>query len=71
MKFMGIDWKDKGYTVRIIDEEGNDISGVFEVEKKKEDFSELMEKIREHCKDEEVLIGIERERDVIVDYLIY
>jgi transposase len=70
MKFMGIDWKDKGYTVRIIDKEGKDISGAFEVEKKKEDLSKLMEKIRKHCKAEEVLIGIERERDVIVDYLL-
>jgi transposase len=70
MKFMGIDWKNKGYTVRIIDEEGNDLSGAFEVEKKKEDFSKLIEKMRKYCKDEEVLIGIERERDVIVDYLL-
>lgn len=67
---MGIDWKDKGYTVRIIDKEGNDVSGAFEVEKKKEDFSELIAKIRKYCEDEEVLIGIETERDVIVDYLL-
>jgi transposase len=71
MKFIGIDWKDKGYTVRIIDEEGNDVSGVFEINKKQEGFSELIEKIRKYSEDDrEVLIGIETERNAIVNYLL-
>lgn len=71
MNFIGIDWKDKGYTVRIIDGEGNDLSGSFEIERKKEGFSELIHKIRKYCNnDSEVLFGIERERDPVVDYLL-
>jgi transposase len=71
MILIGIDWEDKGYTVRIIDEEGNDLSGDFEIERDKEGFSELIQKIREYSTDDsEVLIGIERERDPIVEYLL-
>lgn len=71
MILIGIDWKDKGYTVRIIDEQGSDLSGYFEIEKDKEGFSELIQKIREYSNDDsEVLIGIEKERDPLVEYLI-
>ena len=71
MNFIGIDWKDKGYTVRIIDEEGNELSGSFEIERKKTGFSGLIEKIRQYCdNDNEVLIGIEKERDPVVEYLL-
>mgnify|MGYP001085855208 CR=1 FL=1 len=71
MILIGIDWKDKGYTVRIIDEEGNDIAGDFEIEREEEGFSELIQKIREYSDDDsKVLIGIEKERDPLVEYLI-
>jgi len=49
MKFIGLDWKDKGYTTRIINEEGTDISGSFEVEKNREGFSEFIHKVRKYC----------------------
>lgn len=71
MKYMEIDWKDKGYTVRIIDEQGKDLSGSFEVKKNQKEFETLLEKIRKHSSDyREVFIGIETERDAIVDYLL-
>jgi len=71
MKFIGLDWKDKGYTTRIINEKGTDLSGSFEVEKNREDFSEFIHKVRKYCDgDSNVLFGIERERDPIVEYLL-
>jgi transposase len=71
MKFIGLDWKDKGYTTRIIDEEGTDLSGSFEVEKNQEGFSEFIHKVRKYCdNDNNIIFGIERERDPIVEYLL-
>jgi len=71
MKFIGLDWKDKGYTTRIINKEGTDLSGSFEVEKNREGFSEFIYKVRKYCDgDSNVLFGIERERDPIVEYLL-
>jgi transposase len=71
MKFTGLDWKDKGYTTRIIDEEGNDLSGSFEVKKDREGFSEFIHKVRKCCgNDNDIIFGIERERDPIVEYLL-
>jgi len=71
MKFIGLDWKDKGYTTRIINEKGTDLSGSFEVEKNREDFSEFIHKVRKYCDGgSDVLFGIERERDPIVEYLL-
>jgi len=71
MKFIGLDWKDKGYTTRIINKEGADLSGSFEVEKNREDFIEFIHKVRKYCDgDSNILFGIERERDPIVEYLL-
>ncbi len=71
MKFTGIDWKDKGYTTRIVNEEGDDISGSFEVKKDREGFSEFIHKVRKYCgNDNDIIFGIERERDPIVEYLL-
>jgi len=71
MKFIGLDWKDKGYTTRIINKEGADLSGSFEVEKNREGFSEFIYKVRKYCDgDSNILFGIERERDPIVEYLL-
>jgi transposase len=71
MKFTGLDWKDKGYTTRIINKEGTDLSGSFEVEKNREGFSEFIHKVRKYCgNDNDIIFGIERERDPIVEYLL-
>jgi len=71
MKFTGLDWKDKGYTTRIVNEEGNDLSGSFEVKKDREGFSEFIHKVRRYCGDDnDIIFGIERERDPIVEYLL-
>jgi transposase len=71
MKFTGLDWKDKGYTTRIVNEEGTDLSGALEVKKNREGFSEFIHKVRRYCgNDNDIIFGIERERDPIVEYLI-
>lgn len=71
MKFIGLDWKDKGYTVSIIDEEGNNLSGFFDVGKDPNGFSSLVEEINNYSSGyREVLIGIEEAREHIVDYLL-
>jgi transposase len=71
MKFTGLDWKDKGYTTRIVNEEGTDLSGSFEVKKNREGFSEFIHKVRKYCgNDNDIIFGIERERDPIVEYLL-
>jgi len=71
MKFIGLDWKDKGYTTRISNKEGADLSGSFEVEKNREGFSEFIYKVRKYCDgDSNILFGIERETDPIVEYLL-
>ena len=71
MKFTGLDWKDKGYTTRIINKEGTDLSGSFEVEKNQEGFSEFIHKVRKYCgNDNDIIFGIEREKDPIVEYLL-
>ena len=71
MKFTGLDWKDKGYTTRIVNKEGDDIAGSFEVKKDREGFSEFIYKVRKYCGDEnDIIFGIEREKDPIVEYLL-
>lgn len=71
MKFIGLDWKDKGYTVSIIDEEGNNLSVSFDIEKNPHGFSSLVEEINNYSSGyKDVLIGIEEAREPIVDYLL-
>lgn len=71
MYYIGIDWEDKGYTVRMVEESGESTTRVLNIKKKNEEFGRLIEWIREKAKStEDVLIGIERDRDPLVDFLL-
>ena len=70
MYYIGIDWEDKGYTVKIVEENGKSTTRILKIKKKKEEFDKLIEWIREKAKStKDVLIGIERDRDPLVDFL--
>jgi len=71
MYYIGIDWEDKGYAVIMVNERGETETDLLDIEKKKDDFDELIQWIREKAKNtEDVLIGIERDRDNLADFLL-
>ena len=71
MIFVGIDWDNTGYVVRIVDKEGKDIVSTLRIKRSQKGFGELIKEVNRHSEGtEDVLIGIERDKDVIVDYLL-
>ena len=71
MIFVGIDWDDKGYVVRMVDEMGKDIIKVLRIEKSQKGFERLINEMNKHSRGiGNVLIGIETDKNILVDYLL-
>lgn len=71
MYYTGIDWEDKGYVVRILNEDGESLVQSFYLEKKQDDFnqfSKILENLSENKS--EILIGIETKNTPIVNHLL-
>lgn len=71
MFYVGIDWEDKGYISRILDESGESVVQSFYLERKQEDFetfSRILNKLSEDKS--KICIGIETKHNPIVNYFL-
>ncbi len=71
MYYTGIDWDDKGYVIRILNDGGEDEIKSMYIEKSQDDFITFSEILNSLAKDKSNLcIGIETKHNPIVNYLL-
>jgi transposase len=71
MFYAGIDWEDKGYVVRIFDDDGEIFKKHLYYEKKQNDFIRFSKTLDKLSKNKsEILIGIETKHNPIVNFLL-
>lgn len=71
MYYVGIDWDDKGYIGRIINQKGESEVESFYLERKQEDFERFSEILNGLSKDKSnICIGIETKHNPIVNYFL-